>query len=70
MAGCSQSFNLRCGYLMSYTTTVLDDTASVLEISVCRRLGSQSVVSDVAVKARDPCFETENGDGHFASTCM
>ena len=70
MAGCSQSFSLRCGYFMSYTTTVLDDTPTVLEISVCRRLGSLSLVIDVAVKARDPCIATGNEDRHIASTWM
>ena len=55
---------------MSQTATVLDDNPSVLEISGCRRLGSQSLVTAVVIKARDPCFASANEDGHFASTCL
>jgi hypothetical protein len=47
---------------------VLDDNSAVLEISGCRRLGSQSLVTDVAIKARDPCIASEDEDGHFTST--
>ena len=30
----------------------------------------QSLVTDVAIKARDPCQASANKDGHLASTCM
>ena len=49
---------------------MLDDASSVLEITCCRRLGPQSLVTDVAVKAKDSCFASANEDGHFTSTCM
>jgi hypothetical protein len=38
--------------------------------SPCRRLESQSVVTDVVIKARDSFFASANEDGHFASTCL
>ena len=44
------------------------DGPSMFEICRCRLLGSQSVVTDVAVKARDPCIATGNEDRHIAST--
>ena len=46
------------------------DGPSMLKICSCRRLGSQSVVSDVAVEARDPCIATGDEDRHIASTCV
>ena len=70
LAWCSQSRHLRCSYYKSWIKTVLDDAPPTFEISKCRWLGSQSLVTDVAIKARDQCIASGNEEWHFPSTCM